>query len=112
MKPIVKKLLKKKLAEQAREAALEQLPVDQKTLSLAVRLLEPKRLKHIALAVVGGTAAVSLAGTLGEMRMYRRAVARELKKQLRPIEERLETLEAQNKELKKQNEELKQLARK
>ena len=97
---------KRILAARAEEALTQQLPVDQRTLKRVGWLLEPKHLKRLAVAVVGGSAVVSLMRTAGQMRMYRRAMAKELKKQLEPINKKLNELEEQNEELKKQNRQL------
>ena len=47
-----------------------------------------------------------LLGSLGRTGVYRAAVAKELKKQLEPVNRKLDELEKQNEELKRQNEEL------
>lgn len=99
---------KRMLAARAEQAVLERLPVDRSALRAAAKLLEPKRLKLVLLAAAGGMALVSMIGSLGHERLYRAAVARELKKQLAPVNERLETLQKQNEELKRQNDELRQ----
>jgi chaperonin cofactor prefoldin len=54
---------------------------------------------------------VSLVGNWLHNRVYRAAVARELKKQLAPVNKKLDELEKQNEELKKQNEQLKKQLR-
>ena len=54
-----------------------------------------------------GGGALSLAGSLARSRLYRAALAKELKKQLAPGNRKLDELEKQNEELKKQNEHLK-----
>lgn len=97
---------KKALAARASQALLEQLPVDEKKLRRAAALLEPKNLKRLGIVAVGGTAALSLTGSLIQSRLYRAALARELKRQLAPIHKKLDALEQQNKELKAQNEQL------
>ena len=101
-----KSLARKLIAAKAEEALMQQLPVDQKTLRRVGKLMEPKNIKRLAVALVGGSAALSFIGTVGEVRMYRRAMRRELKKQLEPIKKQLNALEQQNEELKKQNEQL------
>lgn len=95
------------LAKRAEQAVLERIPVEPATLRKAVKYLDPKKMKLLAIAVAGGAALLSLLGTIGHDRIYRAAVARELKKQLAPVNERLDALQAQNEELKQQNEELK-----
>lgn len=98
---------KNALAVRAEQAVLERVPVDQKTLRKAAKYLEPKRLKLLLIAAAAGAAMLSAIGSLGHERLYRAAVARELKKQLEPVNSRLEQLQKQNEELKRQNEELK-----
>ena len=100
------KLAKKALAAKAEEAMMEQLPVSPKALKRMSWLMEPKHIKALAVAAVGGSIAISAIGTVSEMRMYRRAMAKELKKQLAPINKKLDELETQNEELKKQNKQL------
>ena len=97
---------KQELASRAGQALLEQLPVDQKTLRRAARLLEPQNLKRLALAAAGAAAVLSLAAGIGHDRMYQAAVGREIKKQLAPIHQKLDDLQAQNEELRRQNEAL------
>ena len=62
--------------------------------------------KRLGALLLGGVAAVSLAGKWLRSRAYRAAVAKELKKQLAPLNKKLDELEKQNEELKKQNEQL------
>ena len=103
---------KKALTSRTEQAVLDLLPVDEKSLRRAAKLLEPKNLKRLGLAAVGGAALLSALGTAGRDRIYRAAVARELKKQLEPVNKKLDALEQQNEELRRQNEELqKQLAK-
>lgn len=97
---------KEALAAQAAQVLLDQLPVDSGKLKKAARLLEPKNLKIAAVAVVGGSALLSLAGSIGHDRIYRAAVSRELKKQLEPIQKQLDELREQNEVLMRQNEAL------
>lgn len=94
------------LMTRAEQALMEQLPLDQKKLRLAAKLLEPKNLKRLGIAAVGGTLGLSALGSIGRTRLYRAAMARELKKQLAPISKKLDALEKQNEELRRQNEEL------
>ena len=102
---------KEALAAQAGQLLLEQLPVDVGKLQKAARFLTPKNLKLLAIAAVGGSALLSVVGTVSHDRIYQAAVARELKKQLEPIHKQLDELSAQNEELRRQNEQLqKQLA--
>ena len=101
-----KNLARKLIAAKAEEALAERLPVDQRTLRVIGKLLEPKNLKRIAIVAVGGSAGLSLMSSIGESRMVRAAVKRELKKQLEPISKKLTELEAQNAQLQKQNEQL------
>ena len=97
---------KEALAAQATQALLNQLPVDAGKLKKAARLLEPRNLKRIAIAAVGGSALLSLVGSIGHDRIYLAAVARELKKQLEPIQKQLDELTEQNEVLIRQNEAL------
>ena len=99
---------KEELVAQAGQALLQQLPVDVGRLQKAAKYLEPKRAKWIAVAVVGGSAALSLIGKLGHDRIYQAAVSRELKKQLAPIQKQLDELAAQNEDLIRQNEMLRE----
>ncbi len=100
------------LMSRAGEALLEQLPVDQKHLRRAAKLMEPKNLKRLGILTAGGMLSLSLLGDIGQMRLYRTAMAKELRRQLAPVNKKLETLEKQNEELRLQNEELrKQLTR-
>ena len=98
---------KNALAARAEQMLWDSLPVEQKTLQRVGKLLEPKNLKLLGLAAVGGTALFSLVGSVGRTGMIRGAVAKELKKQLEPVNRKLDELEKQNEELKRQNEELK-----
>lgn len=99
--------VKRGIALRAEQAVLEQLPVDRKALKKAAKYLEPKKLKLLTVAFLGGAAFLSLLGTAGHERLYRAAVAKELKRQLAPVNEKLDELQAQNDELRAQNEELK-----
>lgn len=100
------KRTKKALMTKAEEALMEQLPVSPGTVRRMSWLMEPKHLKRLAVVAVGGSFIASAIGTASEMRMYRRAMAKELKKQLEPINKKLDQLEEQNEELKKQNRQL------
>ncbi|MCR5576282.1 MAG: hypothetical protein K6F56_04675 [Oscillospiraceae bacterium] len=97
---------KEALAAQAGQLLLDQLPVDAAKLKKAAKYMEPKNIKRIAIAAVGGSALLSLVGSLGHDRLYRAAVARELKKQLEPIQKQLDELAEQNEALIRQNEAL------
>ena len=97
---------KEELAAQAGQAFLNQLPFDVSRFQRAARYLEPKKLKRIAIVAIGGSALLSLLGTLGHDRLYRAAVAREIKKQLDPIQKQLDELSEQNEVLIRQNEAL------
>ena len=98
--------IKKKdaLVAQAGQALLQQLPVDVTKLQRAAKYLEPRKLKRIAVIAVGGSAALSLIGSIGHDRIYRAAVAREMKTQLEPIRKQLDELTVQNENLIRQNE--------
>ena len=96
----------KALASKAEGALMEQLPFSPKTRRIVTWLLEPKHIKRIAVLAVGGSIAASAIGAAGKMRMYRCAMAKELKKQLEPLNKKLDQLEEQNEELKKQNRQL------
>ena len=96
----------KAIASRAEQAMIERLPVDQKTLRMIGKVLEPKNLKRIGIAAVGGSVLVSIVSSLGRDRINRAETARELRKK------KLDDLEAQNTVLWQQNEELKaQIAR-
>lgn len=95
---------KEALVAQAGQALLQQLPVDVGKLQRAAKYLEPRKLKRIAVIAVGGSAALSLLGSIGHDRIYRAAVAREMKKQLEPIRKQLDELTVQNENLIRQNE--------
>ena len=97
---------KRAMATRAEEALVEQLPVSPRALKLVSWLMEPKHLKQLGFAAVAGTAAFSVIGSMSRMSAYRLAVARELKKQLDPVNKKLDELEKQNEELKAQNEKL------
>ena len=103
---MLSKHAKNKFAARAGEAILQQLPVEEKTLRRVGWLMEPKHLKQLGIAAVAGTAAFSVIGSMSRMSAYRMAVARELKKQLDPVNRKLNELEKQNEELKAQNEKL------
>ena len=96
-----------KAMAKAEDVLLQQLPVDRKLLEKLLRHLNPRDLKFFALALVGASVLVSVLGTVGHERLYQAAVAREMKKQLAPVNRKLDELEKQNEELKRQNEELK-----
>ena len=97
------------ITSKAEQAVLSVLPVDQKTLQKTMKFLEPKNLKRIAFAVVGGSALVSIVTSIGHDRIYRAAVSHEVKKQLDPVMKKLNELEAQNIALYRQNKELTKL---
>lgn len=97
---------KRALSARAEQAVLERLHIDQKTLRKAAKYLEPGRLKLLLLAAAGGAVLLSAVRSFSHEQVYRAAVARELKRQLEPVNNRLETLQQQNEELKRQNEEL------
>ncbi len=101
-----------KITARAEQAILDRIPVDQRTLRIIGKVLEPKNLKRIGIAAVGGSLLISMISTLGRDRLNRAETARELRKQLMPLQKKLYDLEAQNAALWQQNEELKaQLAR-
>ena len=101
-----------KITARAEQAMLDRIPVDQRTLRIIGKTLEPKNLKRIGIAAVGGSLLISMISTLGRDRLNRAETARELKKQLMPLQKKLDDLEAQNAALWQQNEELKsQLSR-
>ncbi len=94
------------LAARAEQAIIDKLPVDEKTLRRIGKILEPKNLKLIGIAAVGGSALISVVSSITHDRFYQAAVAREMKKQLIPLERRMAELEAQNEVLLRQNREL------
>ena len=95
------------IAARAEQAIVDSLPVDQKTLRIIGKVLEPKNLKRIGIAAAGGSILISAAGSLGRARLNRAENARELRKQLLPLLRKMDDLEAQNAALLAQNEELK-----
>ena len=97
---------KNALAVRAGQAVLDQLPIDGKKLRRAAALMEPKNLKRLGVIAASGVAALSLGGTLAQARLTRAALAKELKKQLAPVNKKLDELEKQNAELQRQNAEL------
>ncbi len=100
------------IAAQAEQAMIDRLPVDQRTLRIIGKTLEPKNLKRIVIGAAGGSLLISLVSSLGRDRLNRTATAHELRKQLLPLQKKLDDLEAQNVALWQQNEELKaQLAK-
>ena len=99
-------MIKKALAARAEKAMYENFPVDLGRFKRVAGYLEPKKLKRIAIAVVGGSAVLSLIGVIGRNSFYRAVVAREPKKQLEPIQEQLDELSEQNEALIRQNEAL------
>ena len=110
---------KKKQKSAPAEKALELLPqlltksdtTEQKLLRYLLTHVNGKTLKTAALVIAGGGAALSLAGSIARKHMIRRTMARELKKQLAPVNRKLDEREKQNEELKKQNEQLKKQLR-
>ena len=92
---------KELLFKQAEQTLLEQLPVDQKHLRRAAKLLQPQNVKRLGVIAVGGAAALSLLSSWSSARLYRAELARELKKQLAPINRKLDELEAQNEALRR-----------
>ena len=94
------------LTARVEQALLEKLPVDQKSLQRVFRILEPKNLKKIGITAIGGSVLISLISSLTHDSAYKAAVAREMKKQIAPLEQRLEELQAQNELLLQQNREL------
>lgn len=94
------------LAARTEQALMDKLPVDQKALNRALKIMEPKNLKRIAIAAAGGSVLVSVVSSISHDRMYKAAVAREMKKQLEPMRKKLDELEEQNVVLYQQNEKL------
>jgi TolA-binding protein len=80
-------------------------------LRAALAQVNPRNIKRLGALLLGGGVAVSLAGSWLRRRSYRAALAKEMKKQLAPLNKKLDELEKQNEELKKQNEELKKKLR-
>lgn len=95
------------IAARAEQAIVNSLPVDQKTLRIIGKVLEPPNLKRIGIAAAGGSILISAAGSLVRTRLNRAENARELRKQLLPLLRKMDDLEAQNAALLAQNEELK-----
>lgn len=103
---LMEKNAKNALAARAEQTLVEQLPVDQKALRVMGWLIKPENLKKVGIGAIGCAAAVSMLKNANQMRSYRAAMGKELKKQLEPVTEKLNELEAQNEELKRQNQEL------
>lgn len=95
------------LAAQAEQMILDKLPIDQKTLRLAQKLITPANIKRAAIVVAGGSVIVSIISSFSRNRVYQAIVAKEMKKQLEPLRKKLDKLEAQNELLVQQNEQLK-----
>ncbi|MBQ3702303.1 MAG: hypothetical protein II885_06055 [Oscillospiraceae bacterium] len=106
LKKLIENKAKNALAVRAEQALVEQLPVDQKTLRVIGWLVRPTNLKKVGIGAIGCAMAVSMIKNANQMRSYRAAMGKELKKQLEPVSEKLNELEAQNEELKRQNQEL------
>ena len=112
-------MILKRKAKKEPETALALLPLalakgdsrEQKLLRMVLAHANAKDLRKLGILVIGCGAAVSLAGSFARNRFYRAALARELKKQLAPVNKKLDELEKQNEELKKQNEQLKKQLR-
>ena len=94
------------ITAKAEQMLLDKLPVDQKTLQRAAGILEPKNLKWIGLAVIGGSALVTIASSISHDAIYKAMVAKEMKKQIKPLEQKLDELREQNEILLRQNREL------
>ena len=91
-------------AESNAPAPLRGKKLDQRAVLQVVRKTDWKKAGLIA----GGAAVVcAAAGTAGRYKFYQGIVARELKKQLAPLNDKLDTLQAENRmlhaELKKKN---------
>ena len=84
---------------------------ENKLLRYVLAHANPKAIKRAGALLLGGGVAVSLVGKWVRNRAYRAAMARELKKQLAPVNKKLDELEKQNEELKKQNEQLRKQLR-
>ena len=102
----IKKNTENIITARAEQALLDKLPVDQRTLHLVGKILEPKNLKRIGLAAIGGSVLISLVSSISHDKVYQAAVAREIKKQIAPLEHKLEELKMQNAVLLQQNREL------
>ena len=97
---------KNPLAVKTEQVLLEKLPVDQKTLNRAMKILEPKNLKRLCIGAIGGSILVTILSNIGKDQIYRASVGQEIKKQLAPMQKKLDELEAQNAALYLQNKEL------
>ncbi len=97
---------KNPLAVKTEQVILEKLPVDQKTLNRAMKILEPKNLKRLCIGAIGGSILVTILSNIGKDQIYRASVGQEIKKQLAPMQKKLDELEAQNAALYLQNKEL------
>ena len=95
--------LRAKVAQKAEETVLEALPVDPKLLRKISGHLNARGLKLFGALALAAAGLTSAAATAGRYRFYRAAMARELKKQLAPVNEKLDELQRQNEQLQKQN---------
>jgi hypothetical protein len=86
--------------------AAQRLPGGERLLLRVKQMLESEKAKKIAVAAVGVSVGVSLLGAVGKSVIYRSAVAREVKKQLEPVNRKLDELQSQNTQLLRQNREL------
>ena len=94
------------ITARAKQAILNNLHFDQKTLRIIGKVLEPNNLKRIGIAA-GGSVLNSMVSTLGRERINRAETARKLSKQLMPLQKKVENPEVQNAALLQQNEDLK-----
>lgn len=91
----------RRLADEA--AALAVSPKGRRKLAeAALKNVDLKKLKLTALAAGGGALLLGAAGSVYRYETFRLAVAKELKKQLTPLNEKLDELEKQNEELRKE----------
>ena len=79
---LMEKNAKNALAARAEQTLVEQLPVDQKALRVMGWLIKPENLKKVGIGAIGCAVAVSMLKNANQMRSYRAAMGKELKKQL------------------------------
>ena len=76
--------------------------INKKMADYIIRNLDKKKLVRIGAAAGGAALVATVGAAVTRTQMLRIALARELKKQLAPIQQKLDELEKQNEELKKE----------
>lgn len=85
---------------------MDQLPVDRKLLRRMERAMASEKLRRRVLIGAGVCAGAVAVHTVMKRVCFRCAVAREVSRQMEPVNQRLEALEDQNRVLREQNEAL------